>query len=126
MVEQIEETAVSADNFLYSGTHWQVSHADYQKLLEESEYAAWMAAWGYRANHFTVSVNLLTQFETIQEVNQALKNAGFVLNTSGGEMTALIKKMPTTSTQQKKNYLLTDRKCFVFFELSGRVTLKKN
>ncbi len=86
MVAQIDEAAVSADNFLYSGTHWQVSHDDYQKLLEESEYAAWMAAWGYRANHFTVSINLLTQYETIQQVNQALKDAGFTLNTSGGEI----------------------------------------
>src|SRR5690606_33166145 len=78
--------AVSADNFLYSGTHWQVSSEDYQALLAESEYAAWMAAWGYRANHFTVSVNYLTRYNELTEVNTALKQAGFVLNTSGGEI----------------------------------------
>ncbi|WP_462159928.1 2-oxoadipate dioxygenase/decarboxylase family protein [Pseudoalteromonas sp. GB56] len=86
MVEQIEEDAVTADNFLYSGTHWQVSHEMYKTLLEESEYAAWMAAWGYRANHFTVSINHLAQFDTIEQVNQKLKDAGFALNTSGGEI----------------------------------------
>ncbi|MEM0515848.1 DUF1338 domain-containing protein [Pseudoalteromonas sp. YIC-827] len=86
MVEQIDENAVTADNFLYSGTHWQVSHETYKALLAESEYAAWMAAWGYRANHFTVSINHLAQFDTIEQVNQKLKDAGFALNTSGGEI----------------------------------------
>ncbi|WKE65241.1 DUF1338 domain-containing protein [Gallaecimonas kandeliae] len=86
MVDQVDEASVTADNFLYSGTQWQVSHEDYLKLLEESEYAAWMAAYGYRANHFTVSINHLKNFETIQAVNQALKDAGFVLNSSGGEI----------------------------------------
>ncbi|WP_416307082.1 DUF1338 domain-containing protein [Neptunicella sp. SCSIO 80796] len=86
MVEQIPADVVNADNFLYSGTHWQVSSEDYQALLAESEYAAWMAAWGYRANHFTVSVNYLTRYNELTEVNTALKQAGFVLNTSGGEI----------------------------------------
>ncbi|ESP94440.1 MULTISPECIES: DUF1338 domain-containing protein [Pseudoalteromonas] len=86
MIDGIDESAVTAENFLYSGTHWQVSHETYKKLLEESEYAAWMSAWGYRANHFTVSINYLANFETIEAVNQALKDAGFPLNTSGGEI----------------------------------------
>ncbi|MCG7560070.1 MULTISPECIES: DUF1338 domain-containing protein [Pseudoalteromonas] len=86
LVEQIDEQAVSAENFLYSGTHWQVSHETYKQLLAESEYAAWMAAWGYRANHFTVSINHLANFETIEAVNQALKDAKFELNASGGEI----------------------------------------
>ncbi|CAH9062383.1 hypothetical protein PSECIP111951_03670 [Pseudoalteromonas holothuriae] len=86
MVEQIDESAVTAEDFLYSGTHWQVSHETYQQLLQESEYAAWMSAWGYRANHFTVSINYLSGFNTIEAVNQALKDAGFTLNTSGGEI----------------------------------------
>lgn len=86
MVDNLDESALLQDNFLYSGTHWQVSQQEYQTLLAESEYAAWMAAWGYRANHFTVNINLLTQFETIEQVNQTLKDAGFVLNSAGGEI----------------------------------------
>ena len=86
MVSQIDESAVTADNFLYSGTHWQVSTDTYKKLLAESEYAAWMSAWGYRANHFTVNINTLAKFDNIHDVNQALKDAGFALNTSGGEV----------------------------------------
>ncbi len=86
MVANIDEAAVSADDFLYSGTHWQVSADDYAALLEESEYAAWMAAWGYIPNHFTVSVNQLAKYENLEDVNKTLKEAGFVLNTSGGEI----------------------------------------
>mgnify|MGYP001193757753 CR=1 FL=1 len=67
-------------------THWKVSHEDYQALLEESEYAAWMSAFGYCANHFTVSVNQLPGYESLEQVNQKLKDNGFTLNTSGGEI----------------------------------------
>ena len=57
MVASIDEADINLESFLYSGTHWQVSHQEYLDLLAESEYAAWVAAWGYRANHFTVSIN---------------------------------------------------------------------
>ena len=86
LVAQIPDDAVAADNFLYSGTHWSIDHATYEALLAESEYAAWMAAWGFRANHFTVSVNDLANYSTLQQVNQELKDAGFLLNASGGEI----------------------------------------
>ncbi|CCQ10922.1 FIG008480: hypothetical protein [Pseudoalteromonas luteoviolacea B = ATCC 29581] len=86
LIDQIDTSVVTADNFLYSGTHWQISHAQYKTLLAESEYAAWMAAWGFRANHFTVSINYLNNFDSIEAVNQALKEGGFALNTSGGEI----------------------------------------
>lgn len=86
LVAQLPEEAVLADNFLYSGKQWEVSFADYQTLLAESEYAAWMAAWGYRANHFTVSINHLADFETIEAVNSTLKAGGFKLNAAGGEI----------------------------------------
>ncbi|GAA0858826.1 DUF1338 domain-containing protein [Aliiglaciecola litoralis] len=86
MVENIDPNAAQQDDFLYSGTHWQVSSEDYETLLDASEYAAWMAAWGFRANHFTVSVNHLQHFQVLADVNSQLKEAGFVLNTSGGEI----------------------------------------
>ncbi|QSX35685.1 DUF1338 domain-containing protein [Shewanella sedimentimangrovi] len=86
LVDQVEEAAVTADNFLYSGRHWAIDQATYEALLAESEYAAWVSVWGFRANHFTVSVNALKNFDTLASVNEALKSAGFVLNTSGGEI----------------------------------------
>lgn len=86
MLKNFDENVTTQDNFLYSGTHWQVSQADYRALLAESEYAAWMAAWGFRANHFTVSVNHLNAVPDLSATNQILKNAGYVLNTAGGEI----------------------------------------
>ncbi|RUO25668.1 DUF1338 domain-containing protein [Aliidiomarina minuta] len=86
MVASIDPREVEKTEFLYSGTHWQVSHEVYEMLLEESEYAAWMSAFGFCANHFTVSVNRLPGYEQLQDVNDKLKQEGFKLNTSGGEI----------------------------------------
>lgn len=86
LIEQIDPLATIADNFIYSGRHWPLDYTTYQQLLAESEYAAWVAAFGYRANHFTVSVNELANFNTLEAVNETLKQAGFVLNTVGGEI----------------------------------------
>ena len=86
LVEQMPASVVEAENFLYSGRHWQLSTQEYQSLISESEYAGWLAAWGFRANHFTVSVNHLNNIDTLADVNTLLKEAGFVLNTSGGEI----------------------------------------
>ncbi len=86
LVAEMDNVAVDNENFLYSGAHWRVSSSDYKSLMAESEYAAWMAAWGFRANHFTVSVNHLKHFQELETVNDTLKQAGFVLNSSGGEI----------------------------------------
>jgi len=86
LVAGVTKEEVAADNFLYSGRHWNLDYDTYRSLLEESEYAAWLAAWGYRANHFTVSVNHLQRFHTVADVNQLLKDKGFTVNSSGGEV----------------------------------------
>lgn len=64
----------------------KITRNAYEKLLEESEYAAWLAAFGLRANHFTVSVNKLRGMNNLETVNQFLKDKGFELNSSGGEI----------------------------------------
>ncbi len=86
LVDQMDGELVNAETFLYSGPQWELSKEDYDTLLNESEYAAWLAAWGFQANHFTVSVNHLKQTQSLADVNTLLKEAGFVLNTSGGEI----------------------------------------
>jgi hypothetical protein len=58
----------------------------YETLRKESEYAAWVYVYGFRANHFTVSINGLKKYDTIQKVNQFLKDSGFIINSSGGEV----------------------------------------
>ena len=86
LVAQLPDNVSERDDFLYSGQLWNISSADYQTLLAESEYAAWLSAWGYRANHFTVSINHLDNYDDIIAVNNTLKAAGYALNTNGGEV----------------------------------------
>lgn len=87
LVDQIPEELLSSDELIYSGTSWKKpSFKIYEKLREESEYAAWLYVNGFCANHFTVSVNALKHFESLESVNQLLKNNGFRINDSGGEI----------------------------------------
>ncbi|MCE9577782.1 MAG: DUF1338 domain-containing protein [Deltaproteobacteria bacterium] len=68
----------------WAGRPWAVERATYQALLDESEYAAWLAAFGFRVNHFTVDVNRLTTIASLAELNALLREAGFTLNDAGG------------------------------------------
>ena len=72
--------------WLFSDGPWEVSFKIYEELLEESEYAAWVAAFGIRPNHFTVNLNALKRINGISAFNQFLKDKGFILNSSGGEI----------------------------------------
>lgn len=71
---------------LYQGRPWQLEFSTYQALLAESEYAAWVAAHGFGANHFTIDVNALKNHASLMSVNQLLKANGFSLNQAGGEI----------------------------------------
>lgn len=84
-VDKIPEKLLGTEELLFSGATWQpLSYQTYQNLLNESEYAAWMYAFGFCANHFTVNVNALKKFKEIKDVNDFLIQHGFKLNTSGG------------------------------------------
>ncbi|AJC48939.1 DUF1338 domain-containing protein [Allofrancisella guangzhouensis] len=75
------------EQLLVSGTSWgDLSYQTYTKLLEESEYAAWFYAFGFRVNHFTVLINALKNFDEVAQVNEFLKRNGIKLNSSGGEI----------------------------------------
>ena len=72
---------------LTAGVCWPpVAYASFQLLASESEYAGWLSAWGLQANHFTVSVNHLKTFHGLTEVNAWIRDSGFSLNQSGGEI----------------------------------------
>lgn len=86
LIEQLDTHDPKAPEFLYGGRLWNLSYADFQLLAEESEYASWLAAHGYGANHFTVSVNQLNQFDEVKAVNDHLRQSGFTINESGGEV----------------------------------------
>lgn len=87
VVNNIPEWDFESDELIYSGNIWGTpEYSTYLKLKEESEYAAWVYVYGFRANHFTVNINALTKYETIEKVNQFLKDNGFLMNSSGGEI----------------------------------------
>lgn len=87
MVDNIDVEKLNSDDLIYSGVLWgKLSYDVYKKLKKESEYAAWLYANGFRANHFTVSINNLKTFSGIVDVNEFLKENGFKLNSSGGEI----------------------------------------
>ena len=83
--------AEEVDAFLHSPL-WRIpSIEDYNKLAEESEYAAWVIYNRYYLNHFTISIHNLRQgYNSIEEFNEFLERHGFKLNTSGGK----VKKSP--------------------------------
>jgi hypothetical protein len=68
----------------WAGRPWQVDLATYRALLAESEYAAWVAAFGLRVNHFTVDVGRLRTLASLDDVNALLRANGFRLNEAGG------------------------------------------
>ncbi|EPR4994299.1 DUF1338 domain-containing protein [Vibrio navarrensis] len=86
LVAQVDASQLQGHEFLYAGRLWELSFADYQTLAKESEYASWLAAHGYGANHFTVSVNQLKAFDSVKGVNDHLRQAGFTINEIGGEV----------------------------------------
>lgn len=104
LISQIPLDAVDDASVFWRGRLWQMpTQTQYESLLQESEYAAWLSVWGLRANHFTVSVNHLRQLQDLQAVNQLLKQQGFALNTAGGE----IKGTPAVLLEQSST--LADR-----------------
>lgn len=79
------------DDFLHRPLWRTPSWSDYETLLKESEYAAWVIYNRYYLNHYTISVhNLKDGYNTVQEFNTFLESIGVKLNDSGGK----IKKSP--------------------------------
>ncbi|WP_447642670.1 MULTISPECIES: 2-oxoadipate dioxygenase/decarboxylase family protein [Chitinophagaceae] len=81
------DDAVAVDKYLHSGL-WRIpTLADYDSLLAESEYAAWVIFNHYYLNHFTISVhNLPDGYNTLEAFDSFLKRNGFKLNSAGSEI----------------------------------------
>jgi hypothetical protein len=86
LVNEIPKGKELEFDFMSAGRPWSVSTKDYNDLMKESDYAAWVAAFGYRPNHFTVLINALKKHTDILELNTFLKANGYKLNASGGEV----------------------------------------
>ena len=81
------DNGLEVDAFLHRPLWRTPSVSDYETLLKESEYAAWVIFNRYYLNHFTISVhNLPDGFNTVADFNTFLENNGIKLNTSGGKI----------------------------------------
>jgi hypothetical protein len=59
--------------------------AEYERLRDESEFAAWVIYNRYYLNHFTVSVHGLPEpHDRLERFNACLEGRGFTLNDAGG------------------------------------------
>jgi hypothetical protein len=71
--------------FLHAPLWPQPTWADYEHLVAESEFAAWVICNRYYLNHFTVAVhNLPGPYDSLARFNQFLESRGFTLNDAGG------------------------------------------
>ncbi|MGO1189650.1 DUF1338 domain-containing protein [Vibrio casei] len=86
LIHDLPQQYTDSSQFLYQGRPWRITKEQYQMLAEESEYAAWVAAHGFGANHFTVSVNELAGFMDLKQVNDFLVWHNFDMNNSGGDV----------------------------------------
>lgn len=103
------QTAPTDHSIFWSGRHWETpSLEDYQAVVAESEYGAWLLTIGLCVNHFTVSVEQLTSTNSLQEVLDRVKAAGFATNQVGGE----IKGSPEECLEQGSS--MADKQAFVF------------
>lgn len=87
-VSQLDlDDAVAVDKYLHSGLWRTPTLEDYNTLLSESEYAAWVIFNHYYLNHFTISVhNLPDGYNTLEQFDTFLKRHGFKLNNAGSEI----------------------------------------
>ena len=86
-LDSVDNSVFQDEELLFKGRVWEeISYTVYETLRAESEYAAWMYICGFCANHFTLYVNTLSKFDSLESVNEFIKENGFKMNTSGGEV----------------------------------------
>ena len=94
-VDKIDLNNSNAVADFFQSPLWKLPNVeDYEKLLAESEYAAWVIFNRYYLNHYTISVHDLPKaFNTLESFNEFLKSIGIKLNTSGGEIKTSLDKL---------------------------------
>lgn len=102
LVAQIPEHKERDNHFCCTGRLWKLSTESYQQLQQENPYAAWLAAFGFIPEHFSLAINRLSSHHSLAELVQFLKALGIDMNThhgviKGSEETLL--QYSTTCTQ---------------------------
>lgn len=116
ILDSVDQAEFESEELVLKGRLWsQPKFALYDTLRAESEYAAWMYLYGFCANHFTVNVNKLRSFSSLEKVNEMLLKDGFSMNVSGG----IIKG--TSEQMLEQSSILADMMDFAFVEGKKRV-----
>ena len=106
-IEEIDTELISNPIFLTSGIPWNpIDFETYKNIQKESDYASWVLAMGYIANHFTVSVTDCSYFKNLNQLNNYLKENGFEINSSGGEIKGSEKQGLEQSSIMSKEILV--------------------
>ena len=107
----VDWKSINYDEILYSGLLWDnLNYGKYETLKNESQYASWLYTNGFSANHFTVSVNKLTKYNSTKKIIDFLTNRGFNLNTAGG----IVKGSSNSMLEQLST--MADKKTIIFKE----------
>ena len=95
---------------------WELpSKEDYENLLQESEYAAWVIYNRYYLNHYTISVHDLPQpYNRLESFNEFLKSIGIKLNDAGGEIKTsqdgLLRQSSSVANQVEAQFVQGEKK----------------
>lgn len=84
MLAQVPAELLASPGLAAAGRPWAASFAEVEALRRESEYAAWLATFGFCANHFTILTNGLGRLAGLPALCEFLERHGFRLNTAGG------------------------------------------
>lgn len=80
------DSADAVVDFLHAPLWPTPTWRDYERLQQESEFAAWVIYNRYYLNHFTISIhNLPDGWNTLDDFNRFLEANGFTLNDAGGK-----------------------------------------
>jgi len=84
-LKQASGSATPFPELLLGTRPWEMpTFAEYQELNRASPYGAWLSAWGFRANHFTIAVHALPAQPGLGALVDALMEQGIAMNTEGG------------------------------------------
>lgn len=103
LIGQLSDDTIASFDFMAGGRPWTVTTKQYENLKKESDYAAWVSAFGYQPNHFTVFINVLKKYSDISALNNFLKSKGIKLNDSGGEIKGSVKVLLEQSSTLANN-----------------------
>jgi hypothetical protein len=84
LIGQLPAGFATRDDLAWAGRWWHLAYADYLALRAESEFAAWVAAFGFCVHHFTVDVDSLSTFPDLEALGAFLIEHGFTLDDRGG------------------------------------------